>query len=253
MTAFLAGACGLVGLAVGSFLNVVIARVPVRESVVRPRSRCPHCGTQLAGRDNVPVVSWVALRGRCRTCREPISVRYPLVEVATAVLFVLAAVRFGASWALPAYLVGFAALVAVTAVDLEHYRIPDRIVFPTLGMATAALVVAAVAGDGTGSLAGALAGAGLYFGMLFLPHLVYPRGMGFGDVKLALVLGLLLGWIDPYLVLLGLIAGCVLGVVAGLATVAVRRRREFPFGPALAASTIAVVLLSQRLLDLGAG
>jgi leader peptidase (prepilin peptidase) / N-methyltransferase len=251
MTALLAAACGVAGLAVGSFLNVVIATVPHRESVASPRSRCPHCATRPANRDNVPVVSWLLLRGRCRTCGERISARYPLVEVATGVLFALAAVRFGASWALPAYLVGFAALVAVTAVDLEHYRIPDRIVFPTLGMATAALVVAAVAGDGTGSLGGALAGAALYFVMLFLPHLVYPKGMGFGDVKLALVLGLLLGWIDPYLVLLGLIAGCVLGVAAGLATVAVRRRREFPFGPALAASTVAVVLLSQQLLEGG--
>lgn len=249
MTVLLAAACGLAGLVVGGFLNLVIARVPHGEPLARPRSQCRHCGTGLATRDRVPVLSWLVLRGRCRSCRERIGLRHPLVELATAGLFVLAAVRFGASWALPAYLVGFAALVAVTAVDLEHYRIPDRIVFPTLGLATAALAVATVMGDGSGSLAGALVGAGLYFVMLFVPHLVYPKGMGFGDVKLALVLGLLLGWIDPYLVLLGLIAGCVLGVVGGVATVAVRRRREFPFGPALAVSTVAVVLLSRQLLD----
>ena len=133
----------------------------------------------------------------------------------------------------------------VTVVDIEHYRIPDRIVFPTLAMAVPALAVAAVLEDGSGSLWGALGGAVLYFVMLFVPHLVYPRGMGFGDV----MLGLLLGWIDVYLVVLGLVAGCLLGVLGGLATLAVRRRREFPFGPALALSTVAVVLLSPQLLD----
>ena len=248
MTVLLAAACGLAGLVVGSFLNVVIARVPHRHPLVPAGDDCPRCGTVLAA-DGGPTRPgwWLLARGRCSSC-EPIGVRDPLVVVGTAGLFVLAAARFGASWALPAYLVGFAALVAVTAVDLEHYRIPDRIVFPTLGLATAALVVAAVMGDGSGSLPGALAGAGLYFTMLLVAHLVYPRGMGFGDVKLALVLGLMLGWIDPYLVLLGLIGGCLLGVVVGVGFFAARRRSEFPFGPALAASTVAVVLFSQEIL-----
>src|SRR5437588_1094258 len=104
VTAFVTVVCGLFGLVVGSFLNVVIYRVPRKESVVRPRSRCPRCGTQLADRDNVPVVSWVLLRGRCRTCGEPISPRYPLVELATAALFVAVALRFGPDWAVPAFL-----------------------------------------------------------------------------------------------------------------------------------------------------
>src|SRR5947208_6996094 len=103
MTAFVAAASALVGLAVGSFLNVVIYRVPRKESVVRPRSRCPGCGTQLAERDNIPVISWLLLRRRCRTCSMPISVRYPAVEVLTALLFAAIGARFGADWALPAY------------------------------------------------------------------------------------------------------------------------------------------------------
>lgn len=249
MTVLLAAACGLAGLVVGSFLNLVIARVPHRHPVLAAGAECPHCGTVLAaggaGRHRPGLA--LLTRGRCSSC-EPVGVRDALVVAGTAALFVLAAVRFGASWALPAYLAGFAALVAVTAVDLEHYRIPDRIVFPTFGFAAASLVVAAAMGDGSGSLPGALAGAALYFGILLVANLVYPKGMGFGDVKLALVLGLLLGWIDPYLVVLGLIGGCLLGVVVGVGYLAARRRREFPFGPALAASTIAVVLFSQQLL-----
>src|SRR5207253_4468030 len=114
MTAFVAAVGALIGLMIGSFLNVVIHRVPAGESVIRPRSRCPGCGTQLAERDNIPVVSWLLLRGRCRTCGAAISIRYPLVELGTAVLFGGAGLRFGLDWALPAYLVFFAALVAVT-------------------------------------------------------------------------------------------------------------------------------------------
>src|SRR5205814_3154050 len=147
MTAVVAVACGVLGLAVGSFLNVVVYRVPRKESVVRPRSHCPNCGTQLADKDNVPVVSWLALRGRCRTCGEPISVRYPLVELATAALFVAAGLRFGADWALPAFLLLFASLLAISLIDLEHYIIPNRIVYPTL-FGGAALLVVAAAGDG---------------------------------------------------------------------------------------------------------
>src|SRR5260370_17201206 len=117
MTAVLAVVCGVLGLAVGSFLNVVVHRVPRKESVVRPRSRCPRCGTQLAERDNIPVLSWVVLRGRCRTCGEPISIRYPLVEVATAALFVPAALRFAWDWALPAYLVLFPSLLPIPSLN----------------------------------------------------------------------------------------------------------------------------------------
>src|SRR5437879_5667724 len=195
MTAVVAVACGVLGLAVGSFLNVVVYRVPRKESVVRPRSHCPKCGTQLADKDNVPVVSWLALRGRCRTCGEPSSVRYPLVELATGGLFVAAGLRFGADWALPAFLVFFASLLAVSLIDLEHYIIPNRIVYPTLFAGVALLFLAAAADGNWKALERSVIGAAGFWGVLLVVHLVSPRGMGFGDVRLAAVLGLFLGWL----------------------------------------------------------
>ena len=132
MTTFLAAVCGLFGLAVGSFLNVVIHRVPRRESVSHPRSQCPGCETQLAVYDNIPVASWLILGGRCRTCKTKISVRYPLVELGTASLFVAAAVRFGADWVLPAFCLFLAALFALALIDLEWFLLPSRIIYPTL-------------------------------------------------------------------------------------------------------------------------
>jgi leader peptidase (prepilin peptidase)/N-methyltransferase len=244
--------CGLVGLLVGSFLNVVIHRVPRRESVVRPRSHCPACGVLIAERDNVPVLSWLLLRGRCRACHEPISVRYPLVEVATGALFVAAALRFGADWVLPAYLLFFAVLLAVSAIDLEHYIVPNRIVYPTLLAAVPLLAVAALLDGSWGSLATALLGAlGAGTGLLVI-HLVSPRGMGFGDVRLAVVLGLFLGWIDLAHVALGMFLGFLLGALGGVALIALRvkkRRDHVPFAPFLALGALVAVLAGNPILD----
>ncbi len=139
--------CGLFGLVVGSFLNVVIYRVPRGESVVSPRSACPSCGTQLLERDNVPVVSWLLLRGRCRHCHAPISAQYPLVELACAALFAGTAARFGYDWALPAFLVLFAGLLALSVIDVERLLLPKAIVWP-LSLAVAALLVVAAAATG---------------------------------------------------------------------------------------------------------
>src|SRR5438093_4994912 len=125
MHAFLVAACAVLGLAVGSFLNVVIWRVPRKLSVVQPGSHCPGCEVQIRPSDNVPLVSWLLLRGKCRHCQAPIPVRYPLVEAGCAALFAAAALRFGASWALPGYLGLFAALLAISVIDLEHYIVPD--------------------------------------------------------------------------------------------------------------------------------
>ncbi len=244
--------CGLLGLAVGSFLNVVIARVPRRESVVRPRSRCPGCGTQLAERDNVPVVSWLLLRGRCRTCRAPISVRYPLVEAATAALFVAAGVRFGWDGALPAYLVFFAVLLAVSLIDLEHYIVPNRVVFPGLALAVPLLAVAAAVQGEVGPLVRGIGGGLLAANGLLLVHLISPRGMGMGDVKLSLVLGLFLGWLSLGHVALGLFLGFLLGAVVGIALLALglrTRKDAVPFAPFLAAGATIATLAGQPLLD----
>ena len=255
MTGLLAVACGVLGLAVGSFLNVVIYRVPRRESVVAPRSRCPRCDTQLANRDNIPVLSWVLLRGRCRTCGEPISPQYPIVELANAALFVAAALHFGPHLVLVPYLVFFAALLAITVIDIEHLRIPDRIVFPTLGISIVLIVIVSFVEDLPKAIGYAVTGSIVYFVLLFIPHLVYPRGMGFGDVKLALLMGLFVGWIAPcplgagYLVLMALVIGCALGTLLGLGVMLLRRRgrsEPFPFGPALAASAVLVIFLASH-------
>lgn len=252
MTVAVAVVCGLLGLAVGSFLNVVIYRVPRKESVVRPRSRCPGCGTQLADRDNIPVLSWILLRGRCRTCGEPISARYPLVELGTAGLFVAAALRFGLDWVLPAYLVFFAALVAVTFIDLEHYIIPNRIVYPTLFVSVPLLVLAAAAQNEWSELLRAGEGAALAWGFLLVVHLIQPRGMGFGDVRLAAVLGLFLGWLDLRHVFLGLFLGFLFGSLSSITLIALRRRGrkdQIPFGPFLAAGAVVAVLFGSPIIS----
>ena len=251
MTAFVTVVCGVFGLAVGSFLNVVIYRVPRKESVVRPRSRCPGCGTQLAERDNVPVVSWLLLRGKCRTCGEPISGRYPLVELLTGALFAAAALRFGADWVLPAYLVFFASLVAITFIDLEHYIIPNRIVYPTIFISVPLLVLAAAVQDEWGNLERAAIGAVAAWGFLLIVHLIQPRGMGFGDVRLSFVLGLFLGWLDLRHVFLGLFLGFLFGALSGLVLMAFRRRGRkdhIPFGPFLAAGAVVAVLFGSQIL-----
>src|SRR4051794_4858498 len=196
--------CGILGLAVGSFLNVVIYRVPRKESVVRPRSHCPSCGTQLKEIDNIPLVSWLVLRGKCRTCGEPISVRYPLVELATGLLYAAVAVRFGFDWPLPAFLLFTAALLALALIDLEHYLLPNRIIYPTLFASVPLLVGAAAFGHywthfeerGSG-LKGSVIGGLVAFGFFFLLNLIYPRGMAFGDVRLSGLIGVYLGWLGP--------------------------------------------------------
>ncbi|HEX2040141.1 MAG TPA: prepilin peptidase [Acidimicrobiales bacterium] len=252
MTALVVVFSAVVGLVVGSFLNVVIHRVPAGESVVRPRSRCPHCGTQLVGRDNVPVLSWLLLRGRCRTCGTSISPRYPLVELLTAVLFAAIALRFPDDAELPAYLVLTAGLVALSAVDLERFLLPNRILYPTLAMTAALLVVAAVVdGDGRALRDAALGGA-IAFALLFAIHVVSPKGMGFGDVRLAGLLGVALGWLGLGHVFLGLFLGFLLASVLGVALIALRlrsRKDRLPFGPFLALGAFVAFFVGRPILD----
>jgi leader peptidase (prepilin peptidase)/N-methyltransferase len=252
MSAFVAVWCGVLGLVVGSFLNVVVWRVPRRESVVSPPSHCPQCDTPLGWRDNVPVLSWVARRGRCRHCAVPIPVRYPVVELATAALWVALGLRFVGSWALPAYLVLGAALLAISAIDLEHYVIPNRIVYP-VGFASVPLLALGAAGDGTwGALARAGLGAVVAFTGFFVLHLISPRSMGFGDVRLSFLLGGYLGFLGWGHLAGGLFAGFCYGAVIGVVLIALRRRgrrQQIPFGPFLAAGALTFVLAGEPLLD----
>lgn len=252
MTAFLVAGCALLGLAVGSFLNVVVHRVPRGESVVRPRSRCPSCGTELLARDNVPVVSWLLLRGRCRSCGAPISPRYPAVELATGVLFALAAARFGAAWELPAFLAFFAVLLALSAVDLELFLLPNRILYPGLLLVSTLLLAAAVLDDDWASLRDTAIGGAAAWVVFFVIHVVSPGGMGFGDVRLAGLIGVALGWLSPGHVFVGLFLAFLVATVVSLGLMALKRRGrkdKVPFGPFLAAGAVLATLVGRPLLD----
>ena len=234
--AFLLVGLGVLGLLVGSFLNVVIYRVPEGLSLIAPGSACPACGHAVRPWDNVPVLSWLVLRGRCRDCRAPIAVRYPLVELSTGVLFVLVGWRFGASAYTAGMLVVAAAAVALFMIDLDHQRLP----FPITGAAAlglvAGLVVDAVtrdAGPVPVALLWALVWLAVYGGIWLLTS---GRGMGLGDVALAPVLGLALGWLGAGAGAVGLAAGFLIGAVVGLGLLAsgrAHRRARVPHGPFL--------------------
>lgn len=252
MTAFLVSACVLIGLAFGSFLNVVIYRVPRKESVVRPRSACPNCGTPIAGRDNIPVISWVLLRARCRTCREPISIRYPLVEVATAGLFAGAALRFGLDWALPAFLVFLAGLLALAFTDLEHFLLPVRIVYPVLGLVGALLILAAAITGHWSQLGVAVATGAAAFAIFYAINFMNSKWMGFGDVRLAGLIGLALGWLGAGIALFGFFAGFLLGAVVGVALILTKRidrSAHIPFGVFLALGAFVAVYAGHPLVN----
>lgn len=232
-----AGAAVL-GLVIGSFLNVVVWRVPRGESVVSPPSGCPRCGHTIRSRDNVPVVSWVLLRGRCRDCGAPISARYPLVELVTAVLFCLVVLRFGLAppevYALPAFLYLAAAGLALALIDLDVHRLPDAIVLPSYVVGAVGLLAASWAAGDWPSVLRAVLGAVILFAFYFVILFAYPRGMGFGDVKLAGVLGLYLGWIGWGALVVGGFAAFVLGGVYAVGLLLagrVERSSGIPFGP----------------------
>ncbi len=235
---------GLLGAAVGSFLNVVIHRVPRGESIVSPPSRCPACRASVSPRDNVPVLSWLLLRGRCRRCGHSISPRYPLVEVLTGAVFVLVALVRGVDDGLVLELPFAAVLVAVAAIDLEHRVVPNVIVAPAAVFGVAAAAVVA-----TGELAEMLAaGAGAFIAMLAIA-LAYPRGMGMGDVKLSGTMGLYLGVSVLPALLVGFLAGTLVGVAILARRGVAARKQALPFGPFLALGGLAGLLAGPELVD----
>jgi leader peptidase (prepilin peptidase)/N-methyltransferase len=242
---------GLLGLAVGSFLNVVIHRVPTGQSLIRPGSHCPHCGAAIRNRHNIPVLGWLLLRGRCADCMAPISARYPLVEAGTAALFVAVTAHFGLSWVLPAYLYLAAVAVALTAIDLDTMRMPDAIVLPSYGVAVALLIPAMIAEDGWAAGArGLLAAAALF--LFYYAIATLHRGMGFGDVKLALLLGLYLGFLGWRFLAVGAFAGFMLGGVVGgilLAAGRATRKTRIPFGPYMLAGAFVAVFAGAPIAD----
>jgi len=242
---------GLFGLIFGSFLNVVIYRVPRDESIVVPRSRCPSCGVTLDAIDNIPVLSYVVLHGRCRSCRAPISAQYPIVELLTAGLFAGTAARFGYAWPLPAFEVLAAGLIVLATIDLEDHILPKRIVYPATALLAALLCVAAAeTGDWRRLVTGVCSGAA-WFALFFAIHAVSPRLLGFGDVRLAPFLGLALGWLGVGEVLAGFFFACFFGAVVGVGLIVAKRAdltTRVSFGPFLAIGAEVAVLAGSALL-----
>jgi leader peptidase (prepilin peptidase) / N-methyltransferase len=242
----------VLGLFVGSFLNVVIYRVPREESVVRPRSRCPECQTQLTWYENVPVASWVALRGRCRTCSEPVSARYPVVELVTAAVFGLMGWRFGFSWELPAFLYLAAIGVALAVIDLDTRRLPDVIVLPSYAVGAGLLGLASLLHRDAGSAVRMVLGGAALWGFYRVLRLIKPNGMGWGDVKLAGVLGGYLAWLSWGALVVGGFAGFLIGGVSGLLLILAGRagrKSTIPYGPYMLAGTLVGVLWGSQLAD----
>lgn len=245
---------GVAGLAVGSFLNLVIVRMPDAEPL-GGAWRCVDCDAPIRPLDAVPVLSWVLLRGRCRSCGTEIPIAYPLVELANAALWVIAGLRFGPSWALLPMLLLFSTLLAQSVIDLELYRLLDKITFPVLGVSVVLLtLVSAVEGD-VGRILPALLGGVAYFAFLLLVGLLpIGRGrggpMGLGDAKLALLLGLYAAWLHPVLVFFSVFIGNAIGVLVGLVVIAVRRSNaHYPFGPWLVLGCLISIVWARSLLD----
>lgn len=232
------------GLALGSFLNVVAARLPERRSVVHGRSHCPRCGQAISWYDNVPVLSYLVLRGRCRHCRGTISIRYLLVELAAAVLIALCFARFGLTG--EAFLAAFfcAALVALAAIDAEHRILPDRIVLPSAGI----VLVGQLALSPELWQEWILAPLALA-GFLFCVLLAYPRGMGMGDVKLALLLGAGLGREVAVAMAIALLTGLAVSVVLLVREGSAARSIRVPFGVFLALGGIVALFAGEPLLE----
>ena len=235
---------GVVGAVVGSFLNVVIHRLPRRESVVHPRSRCPGCGAQIAGYDNVPIVSWLALRGRCRHCGEPISPRYPVVELLTALAFAAVALVRGFDDDLILELPFVAALIALAGIDFDHKLLPNRIVYP---LAAYGLIATLLVESGE-LVEHVIAGAGAFV-FLLVAVLAYPRGMGMGDVKLAGAMGLYLGASVIPALLVAFLSGSLVGIAILAREGAAARKKAIPFGVFLALGGIVGLLAGPELID----
>jgi len=243
----------LVGLAVGSFVNVLVWRVPRGESIVRPRSHCPRCQAGIRPRDEVPVVSWLLLRGRWRDCGTTISPRYPLVEVLTAAVFVVLGLRLADEPpAIPAFWWLGAVGVALALIDLETRKLPNVLTLPSYAVGIVGLGLAALTTEGLTPWLRALLGCAALYACYFALAFAYPAGMGFGDVKLAGVLGLYLGWLGWASVIVGAFAGFLLGGVVSIALVLAGRagrKSAIPFGPFMLAGTLIGILAGQRIAD----
>ncbi len=235
---------------VGSFLNVVIYRVPRHQSIVSPGSRCPSCGTHIRPLDNLPLISWLVLKGRCRACDSRISGRYPAIELLSGALFAALAALLGAHWKLSVALVFFAALIGLAAIDVELLVLPRSIIYVAL---TAEVILETTHAAGTRNwhdlIVGALCAVS-WFALFYLINFFAPKALGFGDVRLSLLLGLVLGWLNAWFPILALFSGSLIGSIVGIFLIAsgrMTRRQPIPFGVFLAIGAGLVVLVGPHL------
>jgi leader peptidase (prepilin peptidase) / N-methyltransferase len=242
----------ILGLLIGSFINVVAYRIPNGISVITPPSACPACAHEIRPRDNVPVLGWLLLRGRCRDCAEPISVRYPIVEAATAVLFALTPLVVGAVWVVPAYWWFVGVTVTLVLTDLDYTRIPNRILYPGTIVATVLLAIGAGLDDAWSAFGRAVAGGVCYFVVLLAIALIARGGFGFGDVKLALLLGEFLAFRSWDSLFVGVFAAFVVGGLASVVLLALRsvgRKDAIAFGPAMVAGAYIGISAGVAIVD----
>jgi leader peptidase (prepilin peptidase) / N-methyltransferase len=242
VAAVLASIALVPGLALGSFVNVVVARVPLRRSIVHPGSACMACEAPIAWYDNLPLLSYVLLRGRCRHCGAGIPLRYPLIELATGLLVVASLLVFGLNATALIAVVFCAALVAISATDFEHRIIPNRVVLPAAAIVLAGRTVI----DPSPEWAIAAVAAA---GFLLVALLAYPGGMGMGDVKLALLLGAMLGRSVSVALMIGMFAALVPSIVLLVRHGAAVRKMALPFGPFLALGGLVALFAGERILD----
>jgi leader peptidase (prepilin peptidase)/N-methyltransferase len=238
------------GLVIGSFLNVVVWRVPRGESVVRPPSHCPGCDREIRGRDNVPVLSWLLLRGKCRDCRTSISARYPLVEALTGALFGLVAWRIGLHWQLAGFLYLVAVGIALSFIDLDTKRLPNALTLPSYVVGAVLLSAAALLEHEPSRLLRAGVGMVALYALYFVLMTVRKGGMGFGDVKLAGVLGMFLGFLGWGPLVVGAFLAFLLGGVGGIGLMlfgGVGRKARIPFGPYMVAGAVVAVMAGHEL------
>ncbi|WP_447984785.1 prepilin peptidase [Nitrospira sp. Nam74] len=249
MTWIYFGIALLIGLLIGSFLNVAIHRLPRKESLMWPGSHCPACHAALSPLDNVPLLSYLFLRGHCRRCDVLISARYPIVEAVNGLAYGLILWYFGVGWQSVIYAALFSALLVVSYIDLDHQIIPDVITLPGIGLGVLAAVTVLPVGF-LDSVLGLLLGGGVLLGLAWIsPYLFGKEGMGGGDIKLLAMIGAFLGWKPVVLtMLIGAIVGAVVGVT--LITLKVLRRDQYlPFGPFLALGAIVSMFFHQELFD----
>jgi leader peptidase (prepilin peptidase)/N-methyltransferase len=242
----------LYGLLIGSFLTVVVDRVPRGASVVQPGSACGNCGLRLGPLDLVPVFSWLALRGRCRKCHTSIGIEPLVLEVSTALLFGLTAWHFGLSWRTPAFCVLMAGLVALTWIDLRTRRLPREITYTTAAVGIPLLVVAALVEHAPERIWMMALGAAISLALMALIYVASRGGMGEGDVRLAPLLGAYLGWLNPGLAPVGLFFGFATGAVVGMGVLVAKRgdrKTAVPFGPFMALGTVLAIFYGQRSID----